>query len=80
MASESAIGSSGTVVTSDQINYEQKMFSHPTYRFSPQFSNTFGQPVVLGTSQTPVTVNIPPEVFNLAKSQLVRLFGTPSKL
>ena len=65
MATSSAIAEGSSVVTSDQINY-QKMFSHPTYRFSPQFSNTFGQPVVLGTSQTPVTVNNPPEVFNLA--------------
>ena len=77
MASESAIAEGSSVVTSDQINYHQKMFSHPSYRFPPQFSNTFGQPVVLGTSQTPVTVNIPPEVFNLAQSSLLYSVNIP---
>ena len=77
MASESAIAEGSSVVTSDQINDHQKMFSHPSYRFSPQFSNTFGQPVVLGTSQTPVTVNIPPEVFNLAQSSLLYSVNIP---
>ena len=77
MASESAIAEGSSVVTSDQINYHQKMFSHPSYRFSPQFSNIFGQPVVLGTSQTPVTVNIPPEVFNLAQSSLLYSVNIP---
>ncbi len=43
MASESAIAEGPSVVTSDQINYHQKMFSHP--------SNTYlGQPVVSETS------------------------------
>ena len=77
MASESAIAEGSSVVTSDQINYHQKTFSHPSYRFSPQFSNIFGQPVVLGTSQTPVTVNIPPEVFNLAQSSLLYSVNIP---
>lgn len=70
MASQSAIAEGGSVVTADQINYQQKMFSHPSYRFEPQFPNTFGQPINLTTSQTPVTINIPPEVFNLAQSSL----------
>ena len=77
MASESAIAEGSSVVTSDQISYQQKTFSHPSYRFSPQFSNIFGQPVVLGTSQTPVTVNIPPEVFNLAQSSLLYSVNIP---
>ncbi len=70
MASQSAIAEGGSVVTADQINYQQKMFSHPSYRFEPQFPNTFGQSIILGSSQTPVTINIPPEVFNLAQSYL----------
>lgn len=78
MASQSAIAEGGTVVTADQINYEQKMFSHPSYRFEPQFSNTFGQAIVLGTSQTPVTINIPPEVFNLAQSYLLYSVNIPA--
>ena len=52
MASQSAISEAGSVVTADQINYEQKMFSHPSYRFDPQFSNTFGQAIILGSSQS----------------------------
>lgn len=72
MASESAIASSaGTVVSADQIVYDQKMFSHPSYRFEPQFPNTYGQPITLGSSQTPSTINIPPEVFNLSQSYLL---------
>ncbi|HEV2601387.1 MAG TPA: hypothetical protein VGT41_03750, partial [Candidatus Babeliales bacterium] len=62
----------------DQINYHQKRFSHPSYRFEPQFSNTFGQPVVLGASQTPVTINIPPEVFNLSQSYLLYSVNLPT--
>jgi len=70
MASPEAIAQGGSVVTADQINYEQKMFSHPSYKFEPQFPNTFGQNIILSTSQTPITINIPPEVFNLAQSYL----------
>ena len=43
MASQSVIAEGNPVVSADQINYKQKVFSHPTYRFQPQFSNTFGQ-------------------------------------
>src|SRR4051812_38704945 len=78
MASPEAIGSAGSVVTSDQINYQQKMFSHPSYRFEPQYPNTFGQSISLGASQTPVTINIPPEVFNLAQSMLLYTVTLPA--
>src|SRR5690606_28526598 len=61
---------SGTVVTADQINYSQSMFSHPSYNFEPQYPNTFGQTTAITTSQTPVTINIPPVVFNLSQSFL----------
>lgn len=60
----------GPVVSADQILYDQKIFSHPSYVFEPQFPNTFGQTISLGTSQTPVTINIPPVVFNLSQSYL----------
>ncbi len=70
MASQSAIATGGSVVSADQITYEQKMFSHPSYKFEPQFPNTFGQAITLGSSQIPVTINIPPEVLNLAQSYL----------
>ena len=47
MASLSAIAQGDSVVTADQINYQQKMFSHPSYKFEPQFPNTFGQSISL---------------------------------
>ena len=62
MASLSAIAEGGSVVTADQINYKQKMFSHPDYKFELHQPNTYGQDIVLGVSQTPVTINIPPNV------------------
>lgn len=58
------------VVTASQIDYKQDMFSHPEYKFEPQFPNTFGQTIALGTSQTPVTINVPPVVFNYSPSIL----------
>jgi hypothetical protein len=71
MASQSAIAEGSSTVTADQINYQQKLFSHPSYVLDPQFPNTFGQPINLSTSsQIPVTINIPPEVFNLSQSYL----------
>ncbi len=79
MASQSAIAEGGSVVTADQINYQQKMFSHPSYRFEPQFSNTFGAPINLSSaSQIPVTINLPPEVFNLAQSYLTYSVNLPA--
>lgn len=77
MASQSAIAEGSSVVTADQINYQQKMFSHPSYRFEPQYPNTFGQPIILGASQTPVTINIPPEVFNWAQTDLLMTLNIP---
>lgn len=77
MASQSAIAEGGGIVTADQINYQQKMFSHPNYRFEPQFPNTFGLPINLGAGQIPVTINIPPTVFNLAQSYLLYTVTLP---
>ena len=69
------------IVSADQVNYQQKTYSHPSYKFEPQFPNTFGQKISLNTSQIPVTISIPPEVFNLAESYLsydVTLPGVPT--
>lgn len=76
MASQSAIATphlldGKPVVSADSLNYRQKEFSHSSYRFNPQYSNTFGANVNLSASQTPVTINIPPEVFNLSESFLM---------
>ena len=65
------------VVSSSQINYQQSMFSHPSYRFNSQFPNTFGQAINLTASQTPVTINLPPEVFNLSQSYLPYTVSLP---
>ena len=54
------------------------MFSHPSYKFEPQFSNTYGQAIVLGASQVPVTINVPPEVFNLAQSYILYSVNIPA--
>ena len=54
------------------------MFSHPTYRFEPQFPNTFGQTIALGSSQTPSTINFPPEIFNLSQSTLLYSVTLPA--
>jgi hypothetical protein len=70
MASQSSIAEGGSVVTSEEINYQQKLFSHPSYRFEVQYPNTFGQTIALTTSQTPVTINVPPQVFNLSQSYI----------
>ena len=75
--SQTVNADSGPVISSSQIDYKQSMYSHPSYRFSPQFSNTFGQPFFLGASQTPVTVNIPPEVFNLSQSSILYSVNIP---
>ena len=77
MASQSAIAEGGVVVTADQINYQQKMFSHPSYVHNPIYSNTFGQTIILGSSETQATLNIPPQVFNLAQSYLLYSVNIP---
>ena len=67
------------IVTSEAVNYSQAMYSHPNYRYDPQFSNNFGQPIVLGASQIPATtINIPPEVFNLSRSYLEYTVNLPA--
>ena len=78
MASQSAIAEGGSIVSADAINYQQKMFSHPSYKFEPQFPNTFGQPINLTASRTPVTINLPPEVMNLSRSYLLYTVTLPT--
>ena len=78
MASQSSLAESGQVVTADQINHQQKMYSHPDYRFEPMFPNTFGQPINITSSQTPSVINLPPtEVYNLSQSYLLYTVNIP---
>ena len=70
MASESAIAEGSTVVSSDEINFHQKLYSHPSYNYNAQNPNNFGQPITLGVSQTPITINIPPDCYNIGLAKL----------
>ena len=70
MASSEGIAEGSSVVSSDEINFHQKLFSHPSYKYNAQFPNTFGAPITLGVSNTPITINIPPEVMNMGLARL----------
>lgn len=71
--------SDGMVVQAKSIDFStQKMFRHPSYRYMPQYPNTFGQPIVIGSSQMPSTINLPPEVFNLSESYLIFTLNLPA--
>lgn len=59
------------MVTSDSLNYKQRLFSHPDYKFEPQNSNTYGQTISLGANITPVVINIPNVVHNWAYTNLL---------
>ena len=52
MASQSAIAQGHEVVIADQLNYNQKLYSHPEYKFVAQVPQTNGQPITLSTSTT----------------------------
>ena len=65
----SASANSETVIA-EQLDYHQKKFAHPTYKYNAQFSNTFGQAINLGVSNMPVTINIPPEVMNMSQAYI----------
>ena len=65
--SQTVNADSGPVITATQIDYKQSMYSHPSYRFSPHFSNTFGQAIILGPSQTPVTTYL--QRFSIYRNQ-----------
>jgi hypothetical protein len=71
--------SDGAMADAKQIDYNaQKFFRHPSYRYMPQYPNTFGQPINLGSSQIASTVNLPPEVFNLSQSYLCFTLNLPA--
>lgn len=71
--------SDSAVADAKQIDYSaQKLFRHPSYRYMPQFPNTFGQAISLGSSQIASTINLPPEVFNLSQSYLCFTLNLPA--
>ena len=54
----SASAGSETVIA-EQLDYHQKHFAHPTYKYNAQFSNTFGLSIsVYQTHQSPSTYHL----------------------
>jgi hypothetical protein len=70
MASQSAIAEGQGYVVSEELDFAQKAYSHSTFKYNPQFPNNFGADIVLGTSQTPIVINIPPECYNMGNAYL----------
>lgn len=68
------------VVKAPQIEYKQYVYNHPSYRMDPQYPNTFGQPIVVNSSQSPVTINLPSECYNLSQSYLEYQVNIPAGL
>ena len=66
------------MVVSDSINYKQRLFSHPDYKYEPQNSNSYGQPISLGANITPVVINIPNVVHNWAHTNLLFQVSIPA--
>ncbi len=62
--------SSSMVVTSPQLDYTQKTFHHGQYSWLQVYANTYQAPIALNTSQTPVVLNLPNDVYNLSQSYL----------
>jgi len=58
------------VVSVKQLDYHQDLYSHPEYQFEPQHPNTNGATISLGSSLTPVIINIPAVVHNYPQSYL----------
>lgn len=78
MATQAEIAEGSSIVSSKQIDYQQKVFSHPSYVHRMIAPNTNGQTISLNSSQTPVTFTIPPEVFNLSQSYLSFQISLPA--
>lgn len=65
-------------VRSPVNTYEQKALVHGLRQFQQVFSTQFSQSVPINSSQTPVTLNLPPEVFNLSESYLCYQVSLPA--
>jgi len=78
MALQSNIAEGGEIVTSPSLDYKQKALRHGSLQYQQVFSNQYGSPINLNTSQTPVVFNLPTEVFNLSKSILQYKVNLPT--
>lgn len=56
------------IISAPQTVYVQSLYSHSSLDFQTQYPNTFGQTISLGTSLTPIVVQIPPICHNLAQT------------
>ena len=65
---------------SESINYQKRVFNHPSYRSSRQLPNNGSMaPILLANSQTSVSFDLPAQCFNLSRSKLVfSLVCTPT--
>lgn len=77
MSLDTKIAESGLVVNAPSLDYSQKGFRCGFLQYQQQFPNTYGQPILLNTSQSQVTINLPPTVYNLAKSYLLYTVTLP---
>jgi hypothetical protein len=81
MATDSQIGkaSGESIVSASTLDYDsQKMFRHPSYNYTQQFPNQYGQAIALTSSQISSQINLPPEVFNLSRSYLQFTVNLPA--
>ena len=67
-------------MNSESINYQKRVFNHPSYRSSRQLTtNGSMAPILLANSQTSVSFDLPAQCFNLSRSKLVfSLLCTPT--
>ena len=65
---------------SESINYQKRVFNHPSYRSSRQLpTNGSMAPILLANSQTSVSFDLPAQCYNLSRSKLVfSLLCTPT--
>jgi hypothetical protein len=67
-------------LNSESINYQKRVFNHPTYRSSRQLpTNGSMAPILLANSQTSVSFDLPSQCLNLSRSKLnFNLLCTPT--
>ena len=65
------------IVSAKQLDYHQDLYSHPEYQFEPQLPNTYGATISLGSSLTPVILNIQAVVHNYPESILSYTVNLP---
>jgi len=75
--SEVGLAAHSNVVTAEQQDYSQRLYSHGSYRYQTVFPNTFGTTISIQSGQNPVTLQLPIECFNLSQSYLFMTLTIP---